>query len=120
MGTTTFAVEEVDRIIAFRRRALICVTVTVLLAVAVSGFMSGLVDGDLPWPATPGEEATYFGAKYWLVGAVFVWLIGLAVILAGKQRQPSRRRVVAWYVAVGVLGGGVIYLLALSIGQLIN
>lgn len=85
------------------------VTLSALL-LAVSGFLFGTVEGDIPWPATPSEETVYYSARYLSWGGVALAFVGaVAVAVISKARLMTLRLGWGWagltFVACGLLGG---------------
>lgn len=98
----------------------VTVTVTTLLFVA-SGFLFGTVQGDIPWPATPSEEAIYYTARYLSWGGVALAFVGaIAVTVISKVRSMTRRLGWEWgfltFVICGLLGA-IAFFSAYTIGQ---
>lgn len=99
--------------------ALIATGVVVTLLVAVSGFLFGTMQGDIPWPATPTEEAVYNTASVLQWAAIPVPLIGAIVVALCPPPQVRGSR---WlWTTVTLVGsailGLVVFFMAFGIAQ---
>ncbi|NYF16513.1 hypothetical protein HDC37_001338 [Microbacterium sp. AK009] len=82
------------------------------LLLAFGGFLLGTVQGDMPWPATPAEEAVYYSGGYLAWGAVVFALVGaVAVAIISKMRSTTKR--LGWgaltFATTAVVGGAAFF-----------
>lgn len=104
------------------RRPWIAVTAVIVVTTvlcAVSGFLFGTVQGDIPWPATQAEETVYYTARGLNWGAIAFAVVGtLAVAVIPWRPAPADRWLVA---AVTLVGSGflgmIVFFIAYAIGQ---
>lgn len=91
------------------------------LLLAVGGFLLGTVQGDIPWPATPGEEAVYYTGRYLAWAGVALALFGaVAVAITSKGRWRTKRLGWGWGVltlATSAAVGGAAFISAFAVAQ---
>lgn len=75
---------------------------TMLVMFAVSGSLLGPMDGDIPYPATAHEEATYYLGRNLAWAAVVAGAIA-ALLVALVARMHQVRAAVGWGVVVLIL-----------------
>ena len=92
-----------------------------LLLLAASGFLNGTMEGDIPWPATPAEEAVYYSARYLAWGGVALALVG-GVVVAFISKRRSLTAGLGWgwgiltFVTCGLMGA-VVFFSAYALGN---
>lgn len=91
------------------------------LLLAAGGFLLGTVEGDIPWPATPAEEAVYYSGRYLAWGAVALALVGsVAVAVISKVRSMTEGLGWGWGVltfAASAVVGGVAFFSAFAVAH---
>lgn len=99
--------------------AVAAIFVGTALLCAVSGFLFGTVQGDIPWPATQAEETVYYTARGLNWGAIAFAVVGtFAIAVFPWRRAPADRWLLAAVTLVGsAFLGMIVFFIVYAIGQ---
>lgn len=97
---------------------IVTAALTVVL-LGASGFLSGTLQGDMPWPATPAEQTVYDTGRALMWGGVTAIVVGT---IAATALPPTRAGGGRWlWGMVTLVGsiflGGVVFLSVFGLAQ---